>query len=146
MTTDGLMRHPTWQVRETVHRVYSAIQTTAAWLEEEGEEGEQREEGEEGEEGETTLPRLLSLSGTTPSALHLSPSSSPKLRTTKRSSSSLQRSNRPTAKKTPRAQDLAFPNSRPCSYTLPVVLASALEKRGAGGTERSFVLDLSAGG
>ena len=47
MTTDGLMRHPTWQVRETVHRVYSAIQTTAAWLEE-----EEVEEGEEGEEGE----------------------------------------------------------------------------------------------
>ena len=54
MTTDGLMRHPTWQVRETVHRVYSAIQTTAAWLEEEeGEEGEEEEEeGEEEREAE----------------------------------------------------------------------------------------------
>jgi hypothetical protein len=52
MTTDGLMRHHTWQVRETVHRVYSAIQTTAAWLEEEeGEEGEEGDEGDEGVEG-----------------------------------------------------------------------------------------------
>ena len=51
MTTDGFMRHPTWQVRETVHRVFSAILTTAAWLEEEeGEEGEEEEEEEEGEE------------------------------------------------------------------------------------------------
>ena len=38
------------QVRETVHRVFSAILTTAAWLEEEeGEDGEEEEE-EEGEE------------------------------------------------------------------------------------------------
>ena len=51
LTTDGFMRHPTWQVRETVHRVFSAILTTAAWLEEEeGEEGEEEEEEEE--EGE----------------------------------------------------------------------------------------------
>ena len=48
MTTDGFMRHPTWQVRETVHWVFSAILTTAAWLEEE--EGEEEREAEAADE------------------------------------------------------------------------------------------------
>ena len=48
MTTDGFMRHPTWQVRETVHRVFSAILTTAAGLEEE--EGEEEREAEAADE------------------------------------------------------------------------------------------------